>query len=74
VKEIPWLKMLGNNTSQGVFCLVECAYYSLWQAVDPLFFQVLRHPFRAQIARVLFTGVGLYLCLIVEVAVVAVLF
>jgi hypothetical protein len=40
-----------------------------------LFIVVLSHPFHAQTVLVLFAGVGLYLCLVVEVAVVvAVLF
>ena len=40
-----------------------------------LFIVVLYHPFHTQTVLVLFAGVGMYLCLVVEVAVVvAVLF
>jgi hypothetical protein len=39
-----------------------------------LFMVVLHRPFRAPKAHVLFAGVCLYLCFVVEVAVVAVLF
>ncbi len=42
--------------------------------MDGLFLVVLRRPFHAPKANVLFAGVGLYLCFVVEVAVVAELF
>ena len=32
LKKMPWLKVLGN-ASQGVLCLVEWAYCSLWLAI-----------------------------------------
>ena len=54
-----------NALKQGI-AIDDHAKGQIW---DGLFLVVLRRPFRAQIACVLFTGVVLYLCLIVEVAV-----